>query len=288
MLQSHVPNLAESGRLRHNLREIAPPANRQSIGAPDPEPPPRTEPANLPGKTDMTAQISTLTGTVQVTPRRSYERHRDFGAMSPSESGSSSPPFVMPPQPVPSPPTSPTDTFSNISQISSVDREAEHWAKVIFRDVPSFTPLPESSERTKFHDSSAHPRGDASRSFEDALVLTFPPNPPGLLVSLKFRRRDFRAKIVVSWRDRNGNSRSECLPLDMLVIYRKGPMLHVCRRSSDLQPWVMWLSLKFTTIESKYTHVVLALAHFGRACLVSRGFPVDESTRSQETSQSNG
>lgn len=194
--------------------------------------------------------------------------------MSPSESGSSASPFTAPPYAVPSPPLSPSGTFSTISQVSSTDKNVEHWALQVFRDVPSWTPLPTSSDRSEYHDIPGQPRYDhPSENYDEVVALSFPPDPPGLRVSLYSRRRDWRAKIVAQWRDRRGKRCMACIPLNMLRVYRIGPMLHFCRRLNDGKTNLAWLSMKFTTVESKTFS-----QPFYRAVLTSLGLVLFAST----------
>ena len=149
---------------------------------------------------------------------------------------------------VPSPPLSPNGTFSSISQISAVaslDTSPSHWARQVFRSVSS-TPLPWNDEETRYHEiPGVKEQSYPNQSYDAVLNLVYPEN---VRVSLFCRHEDYRAKIVVLYRDSRGNSDYGCLPLENLFLFRERSVLRVCRRKSNgkLVPWV---SMKFTTVE---------------------------------------
>lgn len=240
--------------LRRNVREIAPPTSLHLLETTQQVPEASDEGSATKGMFQSTnVFVADMVGAGGLATKRSYERQRDTAPMSPAESNASSSPFVTrAPDSVPSPPTSPTNTFSTISQISSIDQDVEHWALQVFRDIPCQTALPTSKEKSEYHDVpgqiTCDPPGD---SYDEVVVLGFPPDPPGLKAALVYRRRDWRAKLVAQWKDRRGKTRKACIPLSMLVVYRRGPMLHFCRRLTDKKSHLAWLSLKFTSLESK-------------------------------------
>ena len=181
---------------------------------------------------------------------KSYERERP---MSPDDSEVSSGSnatrfrdrFNMPS----SPPLSPAATISSISQISStapsLDTSPTHWAKQVFQNVSS-TPLPWSSEETRYHPSPGskeleYPKED----YEAVLNIAY---PEGVRVSLLCRATDYRSKIVVYYRDSKGRSEYSCLLLRDLFIKREGPLLRICRTKSSGKP-IPWITMKFTTVE---------------------------------------
>lgn len=181
--------------------------------------------------------------------KKSYERERP---MSPTDSTASSTtdatkfrdkfPWA------PSPPISPTATMSSISAVSSigsVDTSPKHWAKSVFRSMSS-TPLPWSVEETRYHEQRgtkelSHP----NQAYEMVIDFSY---PEGVRIQLFCRLSDYRAKIVVWYRDYQENMDYGCLPLEDLHIRREGSVLRLCRRRSSGKP-VPWVSMKFTTIE---------------------------------------
>lgn len=180
--------------------------------------------------------------------KKSYERERP---MSPNESNASSTSdaTVFRDRPwAPSPPISPAATMSSISAVSSigsVETSAKHWARVVFRNVSS-TPLPWSNEETRYHEQrGTKEHSYPSQAYDSVLNLIY---PEGVRVSLFCRGSDYRAKVVVLYRDHQGNQDYGCLPLEDLHLRREGSVLRLCRRRSSGKP-VPWVSMKFTTIE---------------------------------------
>lgn len=66
------------------------------------------------------------------------------------------------------------------------------------------------------------------------------------------RERDHRVRIVIKVPHRTLPSEYFCLPLNMLEILRQGSCLQLCRRRRAGTELVLWATLKFTTIESRY------------------------------------
>lgn len=66
------------------------------------------------------------------------------------------------------------------------------------------------------------------------------------------RETDHRVRIVIKIPRRTKPSEYFCLPLNMLEILREGSCLQLCRRRRAGTQLVLWATLKFTTIESKY------------------------------------
>ncbi|KAE8370580.1 hypothetical protein BDV27DRAFT_140199 [Aspergillus caelatus] len=155
-------------------------------------------------------------------------------------------------------PTSPTasnpyapdsvDGDSNTDQPGSV---SNHWVKTVFETNISSTPIAEIGEssncfgepqdgvKTWLHDEG----------FEEALQLPFP-GEWDTLVSFYVREIDHRVRIVCDRVSVNETHDYHCLPLNLLEIVRVGSCLQLCRRRRQGQELVLWLNLKFTTIES--------------------------------------
>ena len=180
---------------------------------------------------------------------KSYERERP---LSPDESSASSASdatrFRDKPW-VPSPPLSPAATISSISQVSSntpsLEASSSHWAKAVFKSVSS-TPLPWSNEETRYHEvAGTTEHSYPNQTYDPVLNLAY---PEGVRISLFCRLNDYRAKVVVLYKDRRGNSEYGCLPLEDLHLRREGSVLRICRKKSSGKP-INWASMKFTTIE---------------------------------------
>ncbi|KAJ5827129.1 hypothetical protein N7447_003892 [Penicillium robsamsonii] len=152
--------------------------------------------------------------------RRSYERTRP-PHLSPPMSPSSGTSSEFPPS-VPDIPTSPHT--STTSRSSAPDIIKEHWAKEIFGFSDTNTPLPSVRERSLNDDSD-------------------------MRVSFYLRRRDHRVRILCKEPHRTRPSEYYCLPLNLLEVLRDGSCLRLCRRRKRGTELVLWMQLKFTTLE---------------------------------------
>lgn len=184
-----------------------------------------------------------------VKQQKSYERERPLSPDASSVSSASEATRFRDKPWVPSPPLSPTATISSISQVSSttpsLEMSSHHWAKNVFKNVAS-TPLPWSNEETRYHEvQGTREHSYPNQAYDPVFNLAY---PEGVRVKLYCRLNDYRAKIVVLYKDRKGNSEYGCLPLEDLHLRREGSVLRVCRRKSSGKP-VSWVSMKFTTIE---------------------------------------
>lgn len=61
---------------------------------------------------------------------------------------------------------------------------------------------------------------------------------------------DYRVRIVCEGISVNGTKDVYCLPLNILEIIRVGSCLQLGRRRRQEQELVLWLNLKFETVES--------------------------------------
>lgn len=229
---------------------------------------------NLDTSAQQLERLNINTDSPQKKP--SYERRRDTGLetpLSPTASTASSraeniryretsyPANGIDPasgrhQPfAPSPPLSPTATFSSISQVSSGSASndtsdfSSHWAKHVIKHVSS-TRLPWIQEESRYHErQGSRERSFPNEDYNDVLALHW---PEGLRVTLYCRPTDYRAKIVAQYRDYRGVPDYACLPLESLWLSREqGSLLRVNRRRSGSKSnqSLPWLTMKFTTIE---------------------------------------
>jgi len=187
--------------------------------------------------------------TPDVKMKKSYERQRPMSPDGSSVSSASEATRFREKPWVPTPPLSPTATISSVSQVSSnapsLETNSHHWAKHVFKNVAS-TPLPWSNEETRYHEiQGTKEHSYPNQAYDSVLNLMY---PEGVRVSLFCRPTDYRAKIVVLYKDRAGNSEYGCLPLEDLHLRREGSVLRLCRRKTSGKP-VPWVSMKFTTIE---------------------------------------
>lgn len=179
---------------------------------------------------------------------KSYERERPPSPADSSASSISDATEFRDKPWVPSPPISPTATMSSISQVSSTSfspASTDHWARTVF-DNASSTPLPWSKEETRYHEQNGTPEHSyPNQAYESVVNLIY---HEGMRVSLFCKPSNYRAKIVVLYRDPNGASDYGCLPLEDLHLRREGSVLRICRRKPSGKP-VPWVSMKFTTTE---------------------------------------
>lgn len=180
---------------------------------------------------------------------KSYERQRPMSPDDSSVSSASDATRLRDKPWAPSPPLSPAITISSISQVSSnapsLETSPNHWAKSVFKNFPS-TELPRSNEETRYHEiPGLKEHSYPNQAYDSVLTIIY---PEGVRVSLFCRATDYRAKIVVLYRDRRGSSEYGCLPLSELHIRREGPILKICRTRSSGKPQP-WLTMKFIVTE---------------------------------------
>ncbi|KAJ5494180.1 hypothetical protein N7463_010267 [Penicillium fimorum] len=178
--------------------------------------------------------------------RRSYERTRP-PHLSPPMSPSSGTSSEFPPS-VPDIPTSPHT--STTSRSSAPDVIKEHWAKEIFGSSGTSTPLPSVRERS-YCDGELQPgvkQWIRDQGFEELLQLSLN-DESDMRVSFYLRRRDHRVRILCKKPHRTRPSDYYCLPLNLLEILRDGSCLRLCRRRRRGTELVLWMQLKFTTLE---------------------------------------
>ncbi|KAE8138675.1 hypothetical protein BDV38DRAFT_281972 [Aspergillus pseudotamarii] len=140
------------------------------------------------------------------------------------------------------------DDDSSRDQPGSV---SNHWVKTVFETNTSSTPIPETGESSECF---GEPQVDVKtwlhyEGFRQALQLPFP-DQRDTLVSFYVRDFDHCVRILCERVSVNEPHDYYCLPLDMLEIVRVGSCLQLCRRRRQGQELVLWLNLKFTTIES--------------------------------------
>lgn len=73
-----------------------------------------------------------------------------------------------------------------------------------------------------------------------------------MTVYFYLREKDHRVRILCKIPHRTRPSEYFCLPLNMLEVVREGSCLQLCRRRNSGSELVLWATLKFTTIESRY------------------------------------
>lgn len=220
------------------------------------------------------------------TLKKSYERERPW---SPTDSTVSSATeailFREKPPWVPSPPLSPTATMSSISAVSSAESVKpspipKHWAKTVFTAVSS-TPFPWTSEETHYHEQrNTKEHTYPSHEYDSVLNLSY---PEGVRISLFCRASDYRAKIVVLYRDHAGKSDYGCLPLEDLHLRREGSILRLCRRRSSNGKSVPWVTMKFTTIQRLVLFAGTFIAMRSQDDTTDPPPPVIDSTLANET-----
>ncbi|CAI7635461.1 unnamed protein product [Penicillium glandicola] len=159
--------------------------------------------------------------------QRSYERTRPphlspSVPMSPSSATSSDFPLSAPDIPG-SPLTSASGTTAT-SRSTGPDVIKEHWAKETFGSTGTSTPLPSVRERSLNDESD-------------------------LRVSFYLRREDHRVRILCREPHRTRPSNYYSLPLNLLEVLRDGSCLRICRRQKRGTELVLWMLLKFTTLE---------------------------------------
>jgi len=75
--------------------------------------------------------------------------------------------------------------------------------------------------------------------------------PEGLKARFFCRELDYRAKLVCEWASRSGRSRYSCISLDKLHVQRYGGLLQYSTISANRGRLLLWVTLRFTTIESE-------------------------------------
>ncbi|PYH77270.1 hypothetical protein BO82DRAFT_424378 [Aspergillus uvarum CBS 121591] len=181
--------------------------------------------------------------------RRSYERARPshLGPQSPTSASSGT--FSDIPPSAPDAPGSPSTTTAT-SQSTDSSVLGEHWARRVFLDDHTQTPIPYVGESSKcLGEPKSNPKAWLDgEGFEELLQLAFN-SETDLRVCFYLRDEDHRARIVCKARRSARSNEYFILPLNMLEIVRVGSCLQLCRRRRGGSELVLWANLKFSTIE---------------------------------------
>ncbi|RAL15407.1 uncharacterized protein BO97DRAFT_431995 [Aspergillus homomorphus CBS 101889] len=182
--------------------------------------------------------------------RRSYERARPshHGPQSPTSASSAT--FSDIPPSAPDAPDSPsTTTATSHSTSSSV--VGDHWARRVFLDEHTNTPIPYIGESSEcLGEPKANPKAWLeSEGFDELFQLRAFNGETDLRVCLYLRDEDHRARIVCKARRSARSNEYFILPLNMLEIVRVDSCLQLCRRRRGGSELVLWANLKFSTIE---------------------------------------
>lgn len=184
--------------------------------------------------------------------RRSYERPRPRprSPQSSSQSPSSATFSDIPPY-APDAPCSPTTNSASTSQSAASSPLSDHWAKKVFANDYSATPIPfvGPSSRCFGEPLTGLKRWLADEGFEELFQLAFNSGTDHLLVYFYLRETDHRARIVCKVPHSSRPSDYFCLPLNLLEIVREGSCLQLCRKRRSGTELVLWANLKFSTIE---------------------------------------
>ncbi|KAE8152696.1 hypothetical protein BDV25DRAFT_57505 [Aspergillus avenaceus] len=204
--------------------------------------------------------------------QRSYERPRPSSHASPqSPLSPASGTFSDIPPSAPDAPGSPF-TSTATSHSAGSNATSDHWAKRVFLDMRSVTPIPYVGESSKCLGElvPGAKRWLQKEGFEELFQLAFN-GDSDLRVYLYVRDRDHRARIVCRSPRSSRSSNYYCLPLNLLEVVRVGSCLQLCRRRHKGYELVLWANLKFSTIE----HMVMFFCTFLSLRSQDCGRPVD-------------
>ncbi|KAM0110724.1 hypothetical protein ACP6JB_003511 [Aspergillus fumigatus] len=173
--------------------------------------------------------------------RRSYERARPSHRVPQPPLSPSSGTFSDIPPSAPDAPGSPTtgSTTTTSQSAGSTTLVSDHWAKRVFLDEITMTPIPYVGER-----SAPLPYRELAANRLRAFT-----GDSDLRVHFYLREDDHRARILCKAPHTTRPSEYFCMPLNLLEIVRVGSCLNLCRRRRGGYELVLWANLKFSTIE---------------------------------------
>ncbi|GFF49808.1 hypothetical protein IFM51744_07178 [Aspergillus udagawae] len=184
--------------------------------------------------------------------RRSYERARPSHRSPQSPLSPSSGTFSDIPPSAPDAPGSPTTTSTTTTSQSAASNTlvSDHWAKRVFLDEITMTPIPYVGESSKClgDHSPGVKRWLKDEGFEELFQLAFT-GDSDLRVHFYLREDDHRARILCKAPHTTRPSEYFCMPLNLLEIVRVGSCLNLCRRRRGGYELVLWANFKFSTIE---------------------------------------
>ncbi|KAF9889064.1 hypothetical protein FE257_008041 [Aspergillus nanangensis] len=194
-------------------------------------------------------RFATQLGSISLdSPSSASSNSADPGSPSPLSPSSGTFSDSIPPL-APDAPGSPITSSTTSQSLSSTNTVAEHWAKKVFLDEYSSTPIPYEGESSLCL-GEALPNAKRSlhdQGFEKLIELAFD-GEEDFRMHFYIREDDHRARILCK---SPGVSRSEyqCLPLNMLEIVRVKSCLQLCRRRRGGVELILWANFKFSTIE---------------------------------------
>ncbi|KAH2162989.1 hypothetical protein KXV44_004039 [Aspergillus fumigatus] len=184
--------------------------------------------------------------------RRSYERARPSHRVPQPPLSPSSGTFSDIPPSAPDAPGSPTtgSTTTTSQSAGSTTLVSDHWAKRVFLDEITMTPIPYVGESSKClgDHSPGVKRWLKDEGFEELFQLAFT-GDSDLRVHFYLREDDHRARILCKAPHTTRPSEYFCMPLNLLEIVRVDSCLNLCRRRRGGYELVLWANLKFSTIE---------------------------------------
>ncbi|OJJ85534.1 uncharacterized protein ASPGLDRAFT_65522 [Aspergillus glaucus CBS 516.65] len=198
--------------------------------------------------------------------RRSYERRRPSSSMQSPQSPLSPSSGTYSSDFPPSVPDVPDSQTSSSGTQSTLDTAADHWAKEVFLDQHTTTPLPNVGETSKClgDPNPGLKRWLRDEGYEELFQLAFT-GDSDLRVYMFFREDDHRARIMCKGPRSSRPSPYFCMPLNLLEAYRNGSCLELRRRRRGVAGEV-WANLKFSTIERMVLFFCTFLAMRSQDC----------------------